>query len=241
MTRSALSSVLLMAALAAGCAENPTTAEITAPEEAQFGKTSTDTDPRAIWEYFPSFTDANGPQTSRLTGDGRDSLGAATADGSSIFRGDKCGVHAKIFVGNGGGDAVLDPDMNYKEGSCSGGARYVQFNLGSSVVKAGAFTNAFKVWHFTPGQSQVQMMRYSFNNIPDCERLTFEAANDLSPVRVTRVDDGTDGKPKQWTVESVPAADGKHWAGCYVFRGGKYVYNNTKYEMPFSARITEVK
>ncbi|MDP9348929.1 MAG: hypothetical protein M3P24_07300, partial [Gemmatimonadota bacterium] len=237
MTRSALSSVLLMAALAAGCAENPTTAEITAPEEAQFGKTSTDTDPRAIWEYFPSFTDANGPQTSRLTGDGRDSLGAATADGSSIFRGDKCGVHAKIFVGNGGGDGVLDPDMNYDRNTvCEGGKRYLQFNLGTSgTVKAGAFTNAFGIWWFDPGESRVQKMNYRYNNISNCEILRFEDANGLSAVRVTRVDDGTGAK--QWTVESLPNnKDGKHLAGCYVYSKGSYVFNGKTYDMPFRAR-----
>lgn len=241
MTRSALSSVLLMAALAAGCAENPTTAEVVSPEEAQFGKTSTDTDPRAIWEYFPSFADANGSvQTSRLTGDGRDALGAATGNGTSIFQGDKCGVHAKIFVGNGGGDGVLDPDGNYDRGTvCEGGKRYVQFNLGSSTVKAGAFTNAFGIWWFNLGESRVQKMNYRYNNISDCEILRFEDANGLSAVRVTRVDDDTGAK--QWTVESLPNADGNHVAGCYVWSKGSYVFNGKKYEMPFSARITEVK
>lgn len=148
-------------------------------------------------------------------------------------------MHATIFVENGGGDAVLDPDKNYKRGKCSGGARYLVFELGESTVQAGAFTNALAVWDLAPGESRTQKMQFRYNNIPGCELLVFESANGSSETKVTRTDSGTGAKT--WRVESVPNAEGQHRAGCHNWSGGAYVYTGPSYSMAFQAQITEVR
>jgi hypothetical protein len=246
MKRYTLPTALLLAtALAVGCEEaNAPTA--LAPDAPHLGKTSsgsTDTDPRARWDFYSTLSDGT---PAKLTGDGRSVLGASGAD-PSVYQGDVCGVHAKIFVGNGGGDAVIDPDKNYSSGSCTGGARYLQFDLGDGKdpVKAGAFTNARGVWKYLEGETRDTIMQYWYNNIPNCEILRFSNektpnGTQLSPVRTTRLAKDPITGAGRWTVESL-AKNGEHRAGCVNWIKGAYRLTDQTYNLPFRATITEVK
>lgn len=240
MKRFALPTAFLLAtALAVGCEDSrmPTAVH---SEGATFGKTSsgsTDTDPRARWEFYSTLTDVDATQ-SRLYGDGRDVNGGTTT-GASVYQGDMCGVHAKIFVGNGGGDGVIDPDKNYKTGACTGGARYLNYNLGNgTVIQAGSFTNARGVYHLsTKGAFNEQDMWHSYTNIPNCESLRFEKALG-SGVRATRLSENT--AAGQWRVETI----GDHIGRCYNYVKGKYVHRDgvdPQFTMPYHAVVTEVK
>jgi hypothetical protein len=236
--------LLLVTALAVGCTEQVPTS--LAPDAPQLGKTSsgsTDTDPRAKWDFHSTLADGT---PAKLTGDGRSDVGVSGAD-PSVYQGDVCGVSAKIFVGNGGGDAVIDPDKNYSKGSCDGGARYLRFDLsdGNSPVKAGAFTNARGVWKYREGETRDTIMQYWYNNIPNCEILRFSNektpdGTQLSPVRTTRLANDPITGAGRWTVESVANTKGEHRAGCVNWIKGAYRLTDQTYNLPFRATITEV-
>lgn len=243
MQRSALSVVLLLTAFA-GCVDGASTPTALAPDAPLFARpaSNSDTDPRAVWEYHDTFVDASSQsQASMIRGDGRAVDGTGGTLDPSVYQGDQCGVDAKIFAG-GSGDAVLDPDKNYKVGRCSGGRRYLRFDLGGGdVVTAGAFTNAFGVSKYSQGEARDTVMHYRYNNIPNCEILRFsnetmDSGVQLSPVRITRLPDTSTGA-QQWNVESLPP----HTAGCANWSKGAYRLNGSTYTMPFRAVVTEIR
>lgn len=235
--------VILLPLLALACAESAPSPFSPSTAELAKGTSTTDTDPRAVWEFFGTYLDEAGlAQSTRIRGDGRDAGGAGPVDPSQ-YRGDVCGVHAKIFVGNGGGDAVIDPDKQYKPGSCPGGKRLLTFDLGSGSdpIHAGAFTNARGVWHLAEGESVERTMQFQYSTIPNCELLRFSGETTdsgvaLSKVLVTRLPNAVDGA-RQWSVESISP----HTAGCANWSKGAYRLNGPSYTMPFRAVVTEVR
>lgn len=243
MIRSALRSSLLFATiLAAGCDPNAD-APLDPAAEPQLAKSSNvDTDSRAVWEIqdWLTITAPDGSVSqiaTRIRGDGRAADGSTSTTESSIYQGDRCGVHAKIFWKDPdysqSGDAVFDPDMNYSTRNGCGAARAVMLHLeNGTVVQSGPFTNARQVMQLAAGESRLQTMQWSSHGLSNCERLIFSTADGNDAVRVTRTADS----PGVWTVEST----GSHRAGCYKHSRGSYVYTGTSYTLPFSLKITEV-
>jgi len=241
----------LSALLAAGCADQPTQSHALAPS---LGKGGPDTDSRARWAWADMVTIDGVAEPAGIRGDGRVANGTPTATDSSVYQGDVCGVHAKIFFANtslsGSGDAVFDPDMNYSAKACGGMRRLLRFQLaaGGPYTELSTFSNAMKIM-FVPTEGGTVRMNVGLG-VSGCEGARFhdfyDAGDGLATyepneggpiarqVRVTRLDDGTG--PRKWRIES----QAPHTAVCAVTVKSRMVNTNRTIRLPFSVEVTEI-
>lgn len=202
------------------------------PMEPAFAKGggSTDSDSRAIWTIHELLSD--GVTESALHGDGRDANGVGTA-GESAYRGDVCGVKARIFYydtsASQSGDAVFDPDGGSAR-SCA--RRYLHFALGETDYIDAPFTNVRDAMRLQVGESRLQMLRWTNSSIPSCEQLVYEGANEVIVSRLAGDDQGSAGV---WSVES----QAPHEATCYQWSKGNFVASGS-YTVPFRITISEI-
>ena len=238
--------------LAAGCAEQPTQPHDLAPS---LGKGGVDTDSRARWAWADMVTIDGLAVPAGIRGDGRLANGTPTATDSSVYQGDVCGVHAKIFFANaslsGSGDAIFAPDMNYSaKTSCGGIRRVLRFQLaeGGPHTELETFNNAMKIM-FVPAEGGTIRMNFGLG-VSGCEGARFhdfyDAGGGLATyepnaggpiaraVRVTRLDGGTGAR--KWRIES----QAPHTAVCAVTVKSGMVNTNRTIELPFSVEVTEI-
>jgi hypothetical protein len=216
-----------------------------------------DTDPRAVWEISGTLLDGT---SSGLLGDGRDADGNPSTTGVSEYRGDRCGVNAKIFAtdwGSGSGDAVLQPVEVPLTGQLCGAERTLRARLSGGTVRSIEFMNMKCLMQLVPGWSGAACPHPDTSvdpndptvgyypigaDVPDraCGRLRWnpEVAGGAASgnVRVTYL--GTTGPngTRQWRAETQPP----HAAGCYTWRKGDYVWNGVTHTVPFRIVITEI-
>lgn len=244
------SACLTIAAVAAACSPDasPVLPSLDAPLSANAAKGGgTDTDSRAVWELFGSYTAADGSTRSTgIRGDGRLADGSAIIDAASdltgAYQNDRCGVTGKIFWYDPdysrSGDATIDPDGS-SSGLCNGTARSFALYLdGQTATADGPFTNARQVMQLAANESRLQDMWLTNTSISACERLSYESSTEHGEnrIRVTRLEGDASGAPGVWTVEST----GGHLARCYSWSKGAYRYSGKSYVLPFRIRITEV-
>ena len=161
---------------------------------------------------------------------------AVTSDGRGPYVGNECGVGAKIYVANGGGDMVLNPYQTSPVTSplCDGLARVLNVNLGSLGVQAVSATNVADVDHLIAPNSRLQDLGFGLVNWKVCERVKYNAeVGGQALVTATGLDPF--GR-RTWVVES----QSPHYAGCYKTRKGGQVWDGIQRVVPFRMTITEV-
>lgn len=247
--RCTLATTLVFALSATACVEPaPTLLE---PESPAFvkpgGGGGTDTDSRAVWEFFRTYTAADGStQSTGIHGDGRLADGSAIADATSdltgAYQNDRCGVTGKIFWYDPdfsrSGDATIDPNGS-NSGLCNGKARHFALYLdGQTATLSGPFTNARQVMQLALNEAELRDMWWTSSSIPECERLSYESSTEHGDnrIQVTRLEGDASGSRGVWMVEST----GSHRARCYNWAKGGYRYSGSSYVLPFRIRITEV-
>jgi hypothetical protein len=211
----------------------------------------TDTDARAIWSFYPTAADGS---TSGMTGDGRDAQGQAVAAGApSVYEGNVCGVHAKIFWDNTGasqsGDAILQPDKFWSslgkagKAACGGTPRAVRAALGPDrgtvtgwflntrqimqLVAGGAGTVGYRNFQISTTLAACEYLRY--NN----EVAGVDPAGTAGQIKIT-YQGVVDGR-RTWLAES----QGAHKAGCYADVNGAYAWDGVSRAIPFRIRVVE--
>jgi hypothetical protein len=158
-----------------------------------------------------------------------------TSDGRGPYVGATCGVGGKIFIANGGGDAVFNPYQTSPTTSplCGGVARVVYVDLGTLGIKSVFGTNVRDVDHLVAGNSRLQDFGFGLVNSKECERVNYRA--DIGgPIKVTAT--GLDALGRRtWVAES----QAPHTAGCYRTIKGKFTWDGVQRYVPFRMTITE--
>jgi hypothetical protein len=156
-----------------------------------------------------------------------------TSDGRGPYVGGTCGVGAKIYVANGGGDAVFNPYQTSPTTSplCGGVARVVQINLGTLGVQSVSATNVADVDHLVT--SRLQDLGFGLVNSNICTRVKYNAqVGGQALVTYTGLDPL--GR-RTWVAES----QAPHYAGCYTTKKG--TWDGVRRVVPFRMTITEVR
>jgi len=162
---------------------------------------------------------------------------AVTSDGRGPYVGGACGVGAKIYVANGGGDLVLNPYQTNPTTSplCGGVARVLNINLGSLGVQTVFATNVSDVDHLVT--SRTQDLGFGLVNTNICQRVKYnvEVGGTGGQALVTYT--GLDALGRRtWVAES----QAPHYAGCYKTIKGKLAWDKIQRVVPFRMTITEV-
>lgn len=245
-TPSALALPLL---LLAGCQDSSVPG--LSPDVAVQAKSSggTDTDSRAILVWADLMPD--GVTVTGIQGDGRNVDGGTTGT-VDAYRGDRCGVRAKIFWYDPdfsrSGDLVFDPDFD-RAGSCA--TRKLHFDLdrdpATPATALGPFTNLRQIMQVAASRAQV--LRFTSTGIANCEAIRFGDADPSDPTGVHVVPGSTGGVLATRTAGAVGSTAAGSWTvetrdgvgRCMVTSKGKYVDTNQTYTLPFSFTVTEVQ
>ena len=158
-----------------------------------------------------------------------------TSDGRGPYVGNTCGVGGIIFIGNGGGDAVLNPYQTSPTTSplCDGAPRVVNLDLGALGILAVRGTNVQDVDHLAVPNWRLQDFGFGVVGSNVCERVNFRAAIG-GQIKVTAT--GLDALGRRtWLAESQPP----HTAGCYRTVKGKFTWDGQQRYLPFRMTITE--
>ena len=191
-----LSGALFLAAVsAAGCAESPTPV---GPDQSaslnKKGTTQTDTESRAIWVWDSTLP--NG-EAAAISGDGAE------------YRGDVCGVRARIQAPTDSGDAPFDPD--YTASTCP---RKIYFTTPTgAAVASGADARVYRINRVDDTRPRIMYFGSVPSEFGKCESLRYGSINssastldeqiistDSTGVIVTRTN--LPGERGEWTVET---------------------------------------
>lgn len=158
-----------------------------------------------------------------------------TSDGRGAYVGNTCGVGGRIYIANGGGDAVFSPYQTSPTTSplCDGAPRVVHVDLGALGVQSVNGTNVGDVDHLLAPNSRLQDFGFGLINSKACERVNYRAAIG-GQIKVTAT--GLDALGRRtWVAES----QAPHTAGCYKTVKGKFVWDGVQRYLPFRMTITE--
>jgi len=161
-----------------------------------------------------------------------------TSDGRGAYVGDTCGVGGRIYVANGGGDAVFNPYQTSPVTSpvCGGVPRVVNINLGALGVQSVSATNVADVDHLAT--SRVQDLGFGLVNSNVCIRVKYNVEVGGAGGQVLVTYTGLDGLGRRtWVAES----RSPHIAGCYKTIKGKLVWDKVQRVVPFRMTVTEVR
>ena len=226
-----LISVALAASVIISCSQvtEPVVSRAAQPEQFSL---RVDTDSRAAWSFADQYVSGTNELAEAILSPTR-----IRGDGLGDYRGDECGVHAKIFwydpSFSRSGDAVFDADMN-SPGSCARRALNFYWTDDATATRLAPFMNARRVMQLGIGGSRLQDFSFDIG-AATCARVQFSALNGRG-VRVTRADVSVGTAPRSWRVEST--AD--HSAECYVVKKGRYVASGELRFLPFVATIVEL-
>ncbi len=158
-----------------------------------------------------------------------------TSDGRGPYVGNTCGVGGKIFIANGGGDAVFNPYQTSPVTSpvCDGSPRVVSIELGALGIQSVFGTNVRDVDHLAAGDSRLQDFGFGLVNSKVCERVNYRVGIG-GQIKVTAT--GLDALGRRtWVAES----QAPHTAGCYKTIKGKFTWDGVQRYVPFRMTITE--
>lgn len=161
-----------------------------------------------------------------------------TSDGRGPYVGNTCGVGGRIFIANGGGDAVFNPYQTSPTTSplCDGAPRVVRIDLGVLGVQAVSSTNVRGVAHLAyiaVPNWRLQDFGFSLINSKACERVNFRAEIG-GQIKVTATGLNALGR-RTWVAES----QDPHTAGCYKAIKGKLTWDGQLRYVPFRMTVTE--
>lgn len=156
-----------------------------------------------------------------------------TSDGRGAYVGNTCGVGGRIYIANGGGDAVFNPYQTSPVTSslCDGVPRALTIDLGSLGVQSVSATNVADVDHLLT--SRLQDLGFGLNDSKVCYRVKYNAeVGGQALVTYT----GRDALGQRtWVAES----QAPHYAGCYKTIKGKLTWDGVQRVIPFRMTITE--
>jgi len=161
-----------------------------------------------------------------------------TSDGRGPYVGNTCGVGGRIYIANGGGDAVFNPYQTSPTTSplCGGVARVVNINLGALGVQAVNGTNVRDVDHLSYSAIpnwRLQDFGFGLINTRVCDRVNYRVGVG-GQIKVTAT--GLDALGRRtWLAES----QAPHTAGCYKTVKGKLTWDGQQRYVPFRMTITE--
>jgi hypothetical protein len=159
-----------------------------------------------------------------------------TSDGRGTYVGNTCGVGGRIYIANGGGDAVFNPYQTNPTTSplCGGLTRVVSINLGVLGIQSVSATNVADVDHLVT--SRVQDLGFGLVNSNVCTRVKYNVevggVNGQALVTFTGLD--AFGR-RTWVAES----RAPHYAGCYKTKGRTQTWDGVQRVIPFRLTITE--
>lgn len=159
-----------------------------------------------------------------------------TSDGRGTYLGNTCGVGGRIYIANGGGDAVFNPYQTNPTTSplCGGTPRVVNIDLGALGVQSVSATNVADVDHLVT--SRMQDLGFGLVNSNICTRVKYNTevggAGGQALVTYTGLD--TFGR-RTWVAES----RAPHYAGCYKTKGRTQTWDGVQRIVPFRMTITE--
>ena len=231
---------LLTLPLFGACASTESNTPLSDAPGMSAAKGAAGTDSRAIWFFYSTLGDNTTPTL--LHGDGLAADGVTPADPSG-FEGGRCRVRATINWYNASpppsGDAAFNPSDGSADPTCSTPRRLVVVIGGTS--RQVSWTGVAKqIMQLSLGQSRLQNLNWGpvTADLP-CDRLIYTAEVG-SQVLVTRTLGDANGTPGEWTVQSA----GNHRAGCYLVSskgGGSATWTGVSYDLPFRARIVEIR
>ena len=158
-----------------------------------------------------------------------------TSDGRGPYVGNTCGVGGRIYIANGGGDAVFSPYQTSPTTSpvCDGAPRVVSVDLGALGIQSVLGTNVRDVDHLVAGNSRLQDFGFGVINSKVCERVNYRVGIG-GQIKVTAT--GLDALGRRtWVAES----QAPHTAGCYRTVKGKFAWDGVQRYVPFRMTITE--
>jgi len=156
-----------------------------------------------------------------------------TSDDRGPYVGNTCGVGGRIYIANGGGDAVLNPYQTSPTTSplCDGAARVLNVNLGTLGIQPVSATNIADVDHLVT--SRLQDLGFGLVDTRVCQRVKYSAeVGGQALVTATGLD--ALGR-RTWLAES----QAPHYAGCYKQRKGALTWDGVRRVIPFRMTITE--
>ncbi len=159
-----------------------------------------------------------------------------TSDGRGPYGGNTCGVGGRIYIANGGGDAVFNPYQTSPTTSplCGGLARVVSINLGTLGLQSVLGTNVRDVDHLVT--SRVQDLGFGLVNSSVCIRVKYNVEVGGAGGQALVTYTGRDGLGRRtWVAES----RAPHYAGCYKSKGRSQTWDGVKRIVPFRLTITE--
>jgi len=159
-----------------------------------------------------------------------------TSDGRGAYVGNTCGVGGRIYIANGGGDAVFNPYQTSPTTSplCGGVPRVLNINLGGTLgIQAVSATNIAAVDHLAAPNSRLQDLGFGLMNSNICIRVKYNAeVGGQALVTATGLD--ALGR-RTWVAES----RAPHYAGCYKTKKGAQTWDGVQRVIPFRITITE--
>jgi len=156
-----------------------------------------------------------------------------TSDGRGPYVGNTCGVGGRIYIANGGGDAVFNPYQTSPTTSplCDGAARVVNINLGALGIQSVSATNVADVDHLVT--SRLQDLGFGLVNSNICTRVKYNTQVGGQAL-VTYL--GLDALGRRtWVAQS----QAPHYAGCYKTKKGTQTWDGVQRVIPFRMTITE--
>jgi len=159
-----------------------------------------------------------------------------TSDGRGAYVGNTCGVGGRIYIANGGGDAVFNPYQTSPVTSplCGGVPRVVNISLGALGVQSVSATNVADVDHLAT--SRVQDLGFGLVNSNVCQRVKYNVEVGGAGGQALVTYTGLDGLGRRtWVAES----RAPHVAGCYKTIKGKLAWDRVQRVVPFRMTITE--
>jgi hypothetical protein len=159
-----------------------------------------------------------------------------TSDGRGPYVGNTCGVGGRIYIANGGGDAVFSPYQTSPTTSplCDGAPRVVHIDLGALGVQSVSATNVADVDHLVT--SRVQDLGFGLVNSNICLRVKYNVEVGGAGGQALVTYSGRDALGRRtWVAES----RAPHSAGCYKTIKGKLAWDGVQRVVPFRMTITE--
>ncbi len=159
-----------------------------------------------------------------------------TSDGRGAYVGNTCGVGGRIYIANGGGDAVFNPYQTSPVTSplCGGVPRVVNISLGALGMQSVSATNIADVDHLTT--SRVQDLGFGLVNSSVCTRVKYNVEVGGAGGQALVTYTGLDALGRRtWVAES----RAPHVAGCYKTIKGKLAWDKVQRVVPFRMTITE--
>jgi hypothetical protein len=163
-----------------------------------------------------------------------------TSDGRGPYVGNTCGVGGRIYIANGGGDAVLNPYQTSPTTSPLCGTpptpRVLNIDLGTLGMQSVFGTNVRGVDHLSYlAVPNWTLQDYGFGLVETsvCERVNYRVG-DGGQIKVTATGLDVLGR-RTWLAES----QSPHTAGCYKTVKGKFTRVGSPIYVPFRLTITE--